>query len=1594
MVMSLSEIDKATAGKVTAPTGVVQNTTEDQAELLAPVETIDKQAYADSTKDNPVGSFVGQYAGRLASNVTFGTEKLIAKNGLVVLGDMMVSDVMADRERRDTLRRQPRPELTTAKDYQSLKPLTRAGLSIASAVIPTIPKEMAKTLGDNAPAIASTIKNIGVSEDQAIWDAEAKKHGMTGDELARVGEIINDAPPIKRPGQLISDNTIGKYIRNVGWAWYHNAERRFQELQPEVAAKSESDNKVDQAATIMADATTSIFAAVGASLTMGTAVPAIAFGAYQGTEEYVGARAVGKSRDLALALGISAGTAEGGLELAGLEAFLKFGGGRLAFTVKGMAVEGLQEFSQSLASGTIETAFGMREFNAENAADILTDALISAGVGAVMGGSTAAMLATSMHKSMTTSLRNAGVPKERAKIVVDKWLANTELEVCNILADMGGFTESDFEYVDKNVERARAAAGKPINKPGEVPVGSELPTDIRTYDMGNLALKARMQNITSSMDAEEKAAGKLKEKIDKIDAEMAASGMPIEDIETIYSIRDKLESALPPQRFPLTDDEGYITGYTGNKSGYPEYFQDKGYTKKEVLNIIDKVLTGAKELTTKQKAILDDLMAGEKAMRRKMGEEQAASGERGPVTPLEEKAYKQKMGDTLKEYSKLKTSLRDKEIELIAYAIMDQTSTSPETEVSGKVTIPASVLNRARVVYAKQQIQRFKEGYNAGVKATRTDIKAFQTYLTQLVTEATYLTDKQSARILATIKSTQTEGQFNKRMGEIEMRIGELEQANVKKTVIEGIYKILARAESKGSGTKKKVKLDADTQAIFDKINAMRRDPAFTMGYPKTGDQFLDWLVNDLYNVESLNPTVDQLLSAYDDFAFVYGHGVMKAKKIRGSMKASINDKIDAVIDDLKTALKKNTEVIPGQEVKPQGQGIHRLLPGLRSFPGLMRMLSRETGTDLNTSNIEQITDTNKATRYTEAIRQKYFDKIKTGIQDIFGLSDEKAIREKLKKDATEEITIPIKKEIAMGLGQPSVSEEKVVTINRMEARKKWMEWQNMDGQLRLRKFNWFTDESIAAIEKVLTKEDFEFMKFQRDMYDELYGKVNEIFKQLKGYNLEYTDYYTPFYGESTSMAETNLMEKVVSRMLESGIASEKIDDASALKARLGGSALKYVNDLNVLDRYVTDMTHFIGWAKTATELGAIFSNKEVRELIVRTSSKDVLKKIDTFINTFTRGSIQKLSTDNWESFEKLRTNWTKSVLAVNPKVGFPKQISGFLLYSTETPTGDFVKGLLDLPRAIASGDIKVLLDNAYMKNRGYSFIREIRILKELTQDENMMGLKQNPKLDDILMWFMKAGDRTAIIAGGWAYYKSLIDKGVAPEVALDKFFDTTNRLQQSPDLAQMPTMFQDPNYIVRLFTTFKLTPNQYFEAMMDTLVNAKRMDKTEFAKKIVIFQFLQPMLWQFLSDGFKWDDKKQLRAAILGPFASIFMTGDILTNLLDFIISKASGETAKDAGFNTIIGSWIKDMGDTMKAISKVIDEGDISYEDFAAALRDLSGALGPVVGAPAGAARYVGSAMTGVASLGEGEYLDALKYFLDYSAYTVRGPKKTGWQ
>jgi hypothetical protein len=84
-----------------------------------------------------------------------------------------------------------------------------------------------------------------------------------------------------------------------------------------------------------------------------------------------------------------------------------------------------------------------------------------------------------------------------------------------------------------------------------------------------------------------------------------------EDIEHVKTLAKQISEGEAGKRMPVRDAEGTITEWIGVASTFPKYFSNKGYTKKQALSIINKILEG-KPITEKQQAVFEDLLAGYK----------------------------------------------------------------------------------------------------------------------------------------------------------------------------------------------------------------------------------------------------------------------------------------------------------------------------------------------------------------------------------------------------------------------------------------------------------------------------------------------------------------------------------------------------------------------------------------------------------------------------------------------------------------------------------------------------------------------------------------------------------------------------------------------------------------------------------------------------------------------------------------------------------------------------------------------------------------------------------------------------------------------
>lgn len=84
------------------------------------------------------------------------------------------------------------------------------------------------------------------------------------------------------------------------------------------------------------------------------------------------------------------------------------------------------------------------------------------------------------------------------------------------------------------------------------------------------------------------------------------SGNLVLDAVNLDALRARIDQSEAGQIIPKLNEAGETVGSLGKDSTFPEFFKNKGYTKKETLNAIDKYKSG-KKLTEKQSLLLEDL---------------------------------------------------------------------------------------------------------------------------------------------------------------------------------------------------------------------------------------------------------------------------------------------------------------------------------------------------------------------------------------------------------------------------------------------------------------------------------------------------------------------------------------------------------------------------------------------------------------------------------------------------------------------------------------------------------------------------------------------------------------------------------------------------------------------------------------------------------------------------------------------------------------------------------------------------------------------------------------------------------------------------
>jgi hypothetical protein len=259
-------------------------------------------------------------------------------------------------------------------------------------------------------------------------------------------------------------------------------------------------------------------------------------------------------------------------------------------------------------------------------------------------------------------------------------------------------------------------------------------------------------------------------------------------------------------------------------------------------------------------------------------------------------------------------------------------------------------------------------------------------------------------------------------------------------------------------------------------------------------------------------------------------------------------------------------------------------------------------------------------------------------------------------------------------------------------------------------------------------------------------------------------------------------------------------------------------------------------------------------------------------------------------TFSKVRNNILVSSLALKTLVGV-NQVSSAPAFAEYMPLKEIPKYSIEsIYHWLGDkGNValaKKIWNDPYMQQR-YQEGWDNVLAGIVGADIHSVGNKVDWKSK--LMFPTKYGDFAAVLLGGIPVYRYHYDQAmakfgnenIAHISAMQVVREATGSTQQSGlevDLAPI----QEANAVFKAITMYKSAPFQYQRKVAAAVRNliSGRGTIGQNLKTIGIYHILLPSLFQFMSNGFKWDNKEQVRSALLGPYNDLLAYGDIAEGL------------------------------------------------------------------------------------------------------------------
>jgi hypothetical protein len=546
------------------------------------------------------------------------------------------------------------------------------------------------------------------------------------------------------------------------------------------------------------------------------------------------------------------------------------------------------------------------------------------------------------------------------------------------------------------------------------------------------------------------------------------------------------------------------------------------------------------------------------------------------------------------------------------------------------------------------------------------------------------------------------------------------------------------------------------------------------------------------------------------------------------------------------------------------------------------------------------------------------YGEIVDGYKEVFGTKSNRALARKM-VDYTKKIHKIKYKNIA-GTG-----EEIKLTID--QAVKKYQEFQDPKLDRSNEAGGYMRDGELTELGQkivdLLTPED----KAMGDWIikynvERLYPFYNPSFQQFNGVDLPFNEKYSTIYvelgNEKSGNADDLLGSIKYMPGTRNGSLITRIQHDKPLRIDIGAT--------EALQAYVHKMNYWKNWTESIQLLKRFTYNKK-NQLAIKQNFLNgdmhirVLKDhIDYFTNK---------PTDVWKTHSVLGTlknNFLIAALALKLPVGI-KQISAMPAFAEYIPWHLIpkygIKSFYDW--AGDKGNIAVgkkIWDGCGLSER-YQFGWDNVITDIMAR--NLKTIDNRKDWRHTLMFPTKYGDMASVFMGAIPVYRYQYDKALkeygpgGEKMAEIKALDITDEAITSTQQSGHPedlSVVQRSGDFFKALTMFMSAPMQYHRKVSAALRNwgAGRGSVKEHIKTLAVYHVLLPGLFQWMSNGFKWDWEDEIWAGVLGNFNNLLAAGDIIEGIENTV----RGDSWKVYNVSPLL-STVQEVTKTVQHLPKV---------------------------------------------------------------------------